>query len=125
MDLNLAGKVVAITGGSEGIGYAMAEAFAKEGCRVAICSRSQEKLDKAKAEFQEKGFDLYVRSVDVSDSNRLYAFVEEVKNDLGRIDIWINNTATTVVSLFRFCSTAFRMNGCPKRHFLSGQRNVS
>ena len=88
---------MAITGGSEGIGYAMAEAFAKEGCRVAICSRSQEKLDKAKAEFQEKGFDLYVRSVDVSDSNRLYAFVEEVKNDLGRIDIWIHNTATTVV----------------------------
>lgn len=97
MDLKLEGKVVAITGGSEGIGYAMAEAFAKEGCRVAICSRSQAKLDKARAEFQEKGYDLYVRSVDVSDSDRLYTFVDEVKRDLGRIDIWINNTATTVV----------------------------
>lgn len=97
MDLQLQGKVVAITGGSEGIGYAMAEAFAQEGCRVAVCSRSQAKLDKAQAEFKEKGWDLYVRSVDVSDSDRLYSFVDEVKKDLGRIDIWINNTATTVV----------------------------
>ena len=63
MDLQLQGKVVAITGGSEGIGYAMAEAFAQEGCRVAVCSRSQAKLDKAQAEFKEKGWDLYVRSV--------------------------------------------------------------
>lgn len=97
MDLELEGKVVAITGGSEGIGYAMAEAFAKEGCKVAICSRSQAKLDKAQAQFQERGYDLYTKSVDVSEADKLYAFVDDVKKDLGRIDIWINNTATTVV----------------------------
>ena len=98
MDLNLKGKVVAITGGSEGIGYAMAEAYAKEGCKVAICSRNQAKLDKAAAEFASKGLgELYTESVDVSDADRLYAFVDHVKRDLGRIDIWVNNTATTIV----------------------------
>ncbi len=97
MDLALEGKVVAITGGSEGIGYAMAEAFAKEGCKVAICSRSQAKLDKARAQFWEMGYELYTKSVDVSEADKLYAFVDDVKNGLGGIDIWINNTATTVV----------------------------
>lgn len=98
MDLKLQGKVVAITGGSEGIGYAMAEAYAREGCKVAVCSRSQAKLDKAAAEFAAKGLgELYTESVDVSEAERLYAFVDHVKRDLGRIDIWVNNTGTTIV----------------------------
>jgi NAD(P)-dependent dehydrogenase (short-subunit alcohol dehydrogenase family) len=97
MDLHLSGKVVAITGGSEGIGKATAMAFAKEGCKVAICSRSQAKLDAAQAEFREAGYDLYTKSVDVSISEQLYGFVDEVYNQFGRIDIWINNTAMTIV----------------------------
>ena len=98
MNLNLQGKVAAITGGSEGIGYAIAEAYAREGCKVAICSRSQAKLDKAAAEFKAKGLgELYTESVDVSEADRLYAFVDHVKRDLGRIDIWVNNTGTTIV----------------------------
>ena len=98
MNLNLQGKVAAITGGSEGIGYAIAEAYGREGCKVAICSRSQAKLDKAAAEFKAKGLgELYTESVDVSEADRLYAFVDHVKRDLGRIDIWVNNTGTTIV----------------------------
>ena len=98
MDLKLQGKVVAITGGSEGIGFAMAEAYAREGCKVAVCSRSQAKLDKAADEFKSKGLgELYTESVDVSEADRLYAFVDHVKRDLGRIDIWVNNTGTTIV----------------------------
>ena len=73
MDLKLQGKVVAITGGSEGIGYAMAEAYAREGCKVAVCSRSQAKLDKAAAEFKAKGLGaLYTESVDVSEADNRY-----------------------------------------------------
>ena len=55
-------------------------------------------LDKAAQTFREKGLgELYTESVDVSEADRLYAFVDHVKRDLGRIDIWVNNTATTVV----------------------------
>ena len=66
MDLKLEGKVVGITGGSEGIGKATALAFAQEGCKVAVCSRSQAKLDAVKEEFQEAGYDLFTKSVDVA-----------------------------------------------------------
>lgn len=97
MDLHLQGKVVAITGASEGIGKAAAMSFAKEGCKVAICSRSQKKLDACRQEFKEAGYDLYTKSVDVSDSDALYAFVDEIYKEFGRIDIWVNNTAQTVV----------------------------
>ena len=45
MDLKLSGKTVLITGGSKGIGYACAEAFAAEGCAVHIASRSKDTLD--------------------------------------------------------------------------------
>ena len=97
MDLHLNGKVVAVTGGSEGIGKAIALAFAREGCKVAICSRSQTKLDAAAAEFRAKGHELYTRSVDVSVAEQLYGFVDEVYRDFGRIDIWVNNTGQTIV----------------------------
>ena len=48
MDLGLDGKVVLVTGGSKGIGFACAKAFEAEGAKIAICSRSQENLDEAR-----------------------------------------------------------------------------
>ena len=91
MDLGLKGKVVGITGGSTGIGEAVAMAFAEEGCKVAVCGRSQDKLDAIKAKFQEKGFDLYAESADVGDLAQLERFVRNVAKEYGRIDIWLNN----------------------------------
>lgn len=97
MDLHLEGKVVAITGGSEGIGKAIAMAFAREGCKVAICSRSQKKLDAAREEFKEAGYDLYTKSVDVGNSQQMYGFIDDVHARFGRLDIMVNNAAQTVV----------------------------
>jgi NAD(P)-dependent dehydrogenase (short-subunit alcohol dehydrogenase family) len=97
MNLHLTGKVAVITGGSEGIGKAAAMAFSKEGCKVAVCSRSQKKLEAVAVEFRETGYDLYTQSVDVGVSQQLYAFVDEVYGHFGRIDIWVNNTAQTIV----------------------------
>jgi NAD(P)-dependent dehydrogenase (short-subunit alcohol dehydrogenase family) len=48
MDLGLAGKVVLVTGGSKGIGLACAKAFAAEGAKIAICSRSHGNVDRAR-----------------------------------------------------------------------------
>jgi NAD(P)-dependent dehydrogenase (short-subunit alcohol dehydrogenase family) len=97
LDLHLKEKVVVVTGGSEGIGKAVAMAFAKEGCRVATCSRSQKKLDAAQEEFKKTGYDLYTKSVDVSIADQLYSFVDEIVDRFSRIDIWVNNTAQTLI----------------------------
>lgn len=91
MDLHLKDKVVVVTGGSQGIGKAIALSFAREGCKVAVCSRSQAKLDAAAAEFREMGYSLYVKSVDVSSPDDLTAFADEVFDTFGRIDVWVNN----------------------------------
>ena len=97
MDLNLKGKVVGITGGSEGIGKATAMAFAQEGCKIAICSRSEAKLAAAKEEFKEAGYDMYTESVDVGNADQLYGFVDHIVEHYGKIDIWVNNAAMTIV----------------------------
>ena len=52
MDLGLSGKFALVTGGSHGIGLATAKRLASEGCHVAICSRSQQRLDAAMAELK-------------------------------------------------------------------------
>ena len=55
MDLGLKGKNAAITGSSQGIGYAIAKSLAEEGCNVALSARNQDRLDQAVADFEAKG----------------------------------------------------------------------
>lgn len=91
MDMGLRGKVVVITGGSQGIGKAAALEFAKEGCQVCVCARRQERLDAAGAEFETQGFSLFTQQVDVTRYDQLEAFADAVVAEYGRIDVWINN----------------------------------
>lgn len=67
---------------------------------AAICSCSQGKLDRVKNEFCRKSYELYTESVYASDSAKLYAFTGHVHEEFGRIDIWINKTAQTIVKSF-------------------------
>lgn len=78
MDLKLKGKVVVITGGSQGIGKAAALEFAREGCHVCVCARRQERLDAAKTEFEAQGFELYTCRADVTDFDAMQAFADAV-----------------------------------------------
>jgi len=66
MNLGLTGKVVFITGGSKGIGLASARAFAVEGARVAIASRSDENLDRARQAFEKEGLTITAFRADLS-----------------------------------------------------------
>ena len=91
MELGLKGKVVVITGGSQGIGKAAGLEFAKEGCQVCVCARRQEKLDAAKAEFAGLGYDLFTMRTDVTKPEDLQALADAVVEKYGRIDIWVNN----------------------------------
>lgn len=90
MNLNLQGKVAVVTGGSKGIGYAIARTFLEEGARVAICGRNQEELKNAAESFNAGSF-LYHKAADVTDSSQIYQFAEDVYQYFGRIDIWVNN----------------------------------
>jgi len=91
MDLNLKGKVVVITGGAGGIGFATAQAFAKEGAKVAVCDIDAAKLQEAAAQFQQAGISLYTEVVDVSVPQQLNDLADHVVSALGSLDIWINN----------------------------------
>ncbi len=94
MELGLKNKVVVITGGATGIGKSTAREFAKEGAKVAILGRRQEKLDEAVKEFEALGFSLFARSVDVTDYDALAAYADEVEKELGPIYCWINNAGS-------------------------------
>lgn len=104
MDLNLKDKVVAIAGGTSGIGEAVAMAFAKEGCKVAVCGRSQSKIDAMQAAFQKEGFELLTMSVDVGVNAQLKRFAEAVVETYGRLDIFINNAGISIRKPFETLS---------------------
>ena len=65
MNLDLSGKVALVTGGSRGLGKAIALALADNGANVVICGRKQENLDKAIDEFQKKGKDIMAKVTNV------------------------------------------------------------
>lgn len=96
MDLHLKDKVVAITGGSEGIGYATTKGFLEEGSKVAICGRNAQKLEKAKKELGEMGYEVLTVQADVGKAEDIKAFADRVVEEYGTIDVWINNVSRLV-----------------------------
>ena len=109
MEMGLTGKTVVITGGGTGIGKAAALEFLKEGCHVAVCGRRMEKLEQARAEYAALGYELMIRSVDVTDYGALAAFANEVTETYGRIDVWVNNAGSNhIKSLMDYDVEEFR-----------------
>lgn len=90
MDLGLEGRVVLITGGSKGIGLACARAFAAEGARVAIVARNQENLDRARADLESVGIDVFALAADLTRAEAASAMTAATQEALGPIDILVN-----------------------------------
>lgn len=88
---SLEGKVALVTGGAYGIGYAMAEAYAQAGAKIAFNCRSQAHLDQALADYKAIGIDAKGYICDVTDEAQVKEMVASIKNDLGTIDILVNN----------------------------------
>jgi 3-oxoacyl-[acyl-carrier protein] reductase len=91
MDLGLRGKNAAITGSSQGIGFAIATALAKEGCNVALSARGRERLDSAVAELAARGVKAVGIVADLATEAGCREFVEGAAEQLGGIDVLINN----------------------------------
>ncbi len=91
MTCGLRGAVVAVTGASAGIGRATALAFAREGARVAVCARRQDRLESLAAEMRALGADVLTMGVDVADREQVRAFVAAVVGRFSRLDVLVNN----------------------------------
>ncbi|MFC4355128.1 3-ketoacyl-ACP reductase [Chryseomicrobium palamuruense] len=88
---SIKGKTAIITGGGRGIGRATAIALANEGVNVGLIGLNQENLDKVSVELQDAGVKVATASADVSDLAAVEKATEQLKNELGKIDILINN----------------------------------
>jgi NAD(P)-dependent dehydrogenase (short-subunit alcohol dehydrogenase family) len=91
MDLELAGKAVLITGGTDGLGLALAEALAREGAAVGVCGRDEERLDAAVEAVRAAGGDVLAKRADVSRPEDLESFADAAVSRWGRIDGVVHN----------------------------------
>lgn len=92
----LTGKVVAITGGSRGLGLAMARAFLHRGAKVALLARDPEALERARQLLAGLGT-VFVRPCDVRNQAQVNDAVRDIRQELGDIDVLVNNAGTITV----------------------------
>src|SRR6266542_3120480 len=97
MDLRLKGKKALITGGSKGIGRAIAELFAQEGTDVSICARNAQEIGAAVRALSGRGVKAKGQALDVADPAALRKWVEETASEYGGIDIVVCNVSALAV----------------------------
>jgi len=95
--LNLHDRVVLITGGSKGLGLALARKFTDEGAKVSICARSQKPLELAREKLESSGKDVLAIACDVREPEQVRLLVEQTIAHYGRIDILVNNAGIIIV----------------------------
>jgi 3-oxoacyl-[acyl-carrier protein] reductase len=88
LDLGLEGRVAAVTGGSHGLGYAIAQHLLAEGCQVGICARDAKRLQDAAAAL---GPEVFAQPADVAKPGQVEAFVEAVAKFFGGLDVLVHN----------------------------------
>jgi 3-oxoacyl-[acyl-carrier protein] reductase len=93
MDLQLRGKKAIVTGASRGIGRAIAETLAAEGCDVAICARGQAGVDEVVGALKAKGVNAFGAAVDIADGPALKAWVTESAERFGGLDVLVSNAS--------------------------------
>lgn len=90
---DLKGKVVLITGGARGMGRLHALNFAREGCRVVLTDIDEEELSKTAGELRDAGYDVYPYTLDISSREACFKLAEKVADEVGPVDVLINNAA--------------------------------
>lgn len=92
MDLGISGKVALVAAASRGLGKAVAMRLSREGARVAMCSRSEERINAARDDvIRETGGEIYAAACDVTDATEVKDFVARVAENMGSVDIVVTN----------------------------------
>lgn len=91
-------EVVVVTGASAGLGRAIVRAFAREGAHIGLLARGRDGLEAARREVEEMGGLALVLPVDVSDAEAVEGAAARIEEELGPIDIWVNNAMVSVFS---------------------------
>ncbi|GEO43094.1 3-oxoacyl-[acyl-carrier protein] reductase [Skermanella aerolata] len=97
MDLGLKGLRAVVTGGTKGIGRAIAETLAAEGADVAICARNKDDVEQTVAALKSKGVNATGGAVDVADGPALAAWVADAAAEFGGIDIAVSNVSALAI----------------------------
>jgi clavulanate-9-aldehyde reductase len=97
MDIDLSGRVVAITGASSGIGEATALACVAAGASVALAARRTDRIEALAARIAEEGGTAIAVPTDVADERQARAFVEQTYERLGRLDALVNNAGVMLL----------------------------
>jgi 3-oxoacyl-[acyl-carrier protein] reductase len=97
MDLGLKGLRAVVTGGTKGIGRAIAETLAAEGADVAICARHADDVERTVAALKSKGVNATGRAVDVADGPALAAWIADAAAEFGGIDIAVSNVSALAI----------------------------
>jgi NAD(P)-dependent dehydrogenase (short-subunit alcohol dehydrogenase family) len=92
---DLTGKVALVTGGSRGLGYQMAKAFAQQGADVFITSRKREACEKVAAEVEQMGRKAATHACNVANWHELDGLVEAAYRAFGKVDILVNNAGSS------------------------------
>ena len=97
-ETDLHGEVALVTGGSRGLGLALSRELARQGCRLALCSRDEAELAVAKTDLERQGAEVLTSVCDVADRAQVAAMVEAVMDRYGRVDILVNNAGIILVA---------------------------
>src|SRR5579872_3513605 len=93
---SIAGKIAVATGGTRGIGRAVAERLLAEGARVAICGRTRESVDRAVNSMRQAEGDLFGHPADLTKLADVTHFFQAVDSHFGGLDILVNNAGLGV-----------------------------
>ena len=94
---DLRGQVVLITGGSRGLGLALAEEFASQGCHIAMCARDQVELVRARQQVERLGVEVLAVPCDISKQDEVNHMVQVARRHFGHIDVLVNNAGVISV----------------------------
>jgi 3-oxoacyl-[acyl-carrier protein] reductase len=95
MHVTMKDRVAIVTGGSKGIGFAVARRFAESGAKVAIVARGEKDLAAARAALAKDGLEVRDYVCDVSKATEVSSTYEKIAGDFGKVDVLVNNAGTS------------------------------